>query len=170
MSNFFEQPLNPVMILDVNWSKFVSNTYGNWQIHFLDAFIEKENNQEPEEDKQSITDQLIKMNKDERKLYLLTVLREKCSKIMGFEDADLLSTETGLREQGADSLMIFSMRAAINKLLHIDMDVSTFFNYPTLSKLTDYIMNSILPKEEEETETMELDETLEKLNSLIYNS
>ena len=67
---------------------------------------------------------------------------------MGFDNGKL-QADASFKEQGADSLMIFSMRTAINKLLDTDINVSAFFNYPTLVKLVDYLVDEVIFADEE---------------------
>ena len=124
---------------------------------------------ETKEENSSIITKLEAMDADERKEHLLNVLQLRCGKIMGFENQQLPKIDVGLREQGADSLMIFSMRTAVNKMLGTSIDVSTFFNYPTLDELTDHLLNYILfVKEEKEEETVEsAEDILDEISKLI---
>lgn len=162
---FIQQPVNNLMILDINWKKFGSNTIGQWQENYVDTMIEKKE----ESGEESIIDKLDAMSMDERKEYLLQILQERCAKIMGFEKGQLPSANVGLREQGADSLMIFSMRTTVNKMLHTNLDVTTFYNYPTLQNLTDYILTEVLYENEvsEEADDTDIDDALNELNKLI---
>ncbi|CAM5214806.1 Type I polyketide synthase OS=Lysinibacillus sphaericus OX=1421 GN=LS41612_16950 PE=4 SV=1 [Lysinibacillus sphaericus] len=61
--------------------------------------------------------------------------------------------------------MIFSMRTAINKLLGIDVNVSVFFNYPTIVKLSDYLLSEVLILENENMG--ELEEQSENIDDLL---
>ena len=62
----------------------------------------------------------------ERHNYLQEKLKNIAATLMGFEDASLLVLDQSLTEQGADSLMIFSMRNEINKLISKELDISVF--------------------------------------------
>lgn len=142
---FFEEPYNGMVIADMDWKKMSRNTRGNWQEVFLAGLVEqKEEVQETEQQDASLLQELSEKNDEDRRAYLLHVLQEKCGAIMGFAKGDLPSADIGLREQGADSLMTFSMRSGINKMLGVNLDVSTFFNYPTLSDLTNYLLDEVL--------------------------
>lgn len=155
IADFFEQPFENLLIADVDW-----NVLGNSlkSAAGKTAFLSKLMSAEQESvsavsDEQSseVLRELQELQKDERKEFLMKKLQVICGKVMGF-DQDQISPDDAFREQGADSLMIFSMRTAINKLLGTDINVSAFFNYPTISKLTSFILDEILQFEEKEEE------------------
>lgn len=156
---FFENPINELVIADVDWNKFKENSYSEWQTNFINQLVVTEN----KESKNNIIDILDSKSMTERYEYLLDQLKAIFGKVLGHENSHVVSTSIGLREQGADSLMIFSMRTAVNKLLKTNIDVTTFYNYPSLDVLTKYILGQVLYKDEEEG----LDVSLEDLNNLL---
>ena len=122
---------------------------------------------ETEQDDQdnTVLETLKSLSREEREEFLIEKLQVTCGKIMGFEKNQLLSVDKAFREQGADSLMIFSMRTAINKLLRTDINVSVFFNYPTIVKLAEYLLNEVLVIEDEKME--EKEEKAESIEDLL---
>lgn len=171
IEQFFARPFANTVIADVSWDKLGANLSGDWQGKFLSEILVEDvkETKETKEENSSIITKLEAMDADERKEHLLNVLQLRCGKIMGFENQQLPKIDVGLREQGADSLMIFSMRTAVNKMLGTSIDVSTFFNYPTLDELTDHLLNDILfVKEEKEEETVEsAEDILDEISKLI---
>ena len=123
---------------------------------------------EQEEQDNAVLETLKSLSREEREEFLIEKLQGICGKIMGFEKDQLLSVDKAFREQGADSLMIFSMRTAINKLLGTDINVSVFFNYPTIVNLAEYLLNEVLFLEEENMKEIEdIAESVEDLLSEI---
>ena len=96
-----------------------------------------------QQDSEQIREKLKTLPDNERKAYLCEKLQDIFGKIMGF-DKGQLSIEEGVSEQGADSLMIFSMNAAVNQLLESNLTVSVFFEYPSITKLADYLLREVL--------------------------
>jgi NAD(P)-dependent dehydrogenase (short-subunit alcohol dehydrogenase family) len=144
ISQFMNQPYTDTIIADFRWDKMRRNI-NKWQGIFLSEILGEQVQNEMESDEESeLSISLNSLAQEERKEYLLTVLQERCGKIMGFTTDRLLSVDIALREQGADSLMIFTMRTTINKLLGTNIDVSTFFNYPTLIALTNYLIDEVI--------------------------
>ena len=84
---------------------------------------------------------------------------------MGFQGDQKLDPYSSISEQGADSLMTFTMRSNMNKLLGTTLAVSVFFNYPSLDQLTDYLLEDVLVFEEEEQDE-DIDDLLESINKL----
>lgn len=147
ISTFFDKPSVNIVIADINWSKLKNNFIGAGKQEFLEKITvedSKEESMSNEKNDNTILIKLKEINPEDRKEYLMNELQVICGKIMGFDKNELLSTETSFKEQGADSLMIFSMRTVINKALNTDINVSTFFNYPTLDKLSEYLIDEIL--------------------------
>ena len=69
--------------------------------------------------------------------------------------------------------MIFSLRNEIKALLHVQVDISVFFNYPSLRKLNDYLLTEAMSFEEKEekgitvSDKESVDDILSEINSLI---
>ncbi|SES73464.1 type I polyketide synthase [[Clostridium] polysaccharolyticum] len=144
IDEFFEQPYENLVLSYIDWNKAVqyvrhSKGRGNL-IADIDGVRKRES--QPDEDKvnqRNIREELNKLSEPERKVYLSRQLQDVFGRIMGF-DKGQLSIDEGMSEQGADSLMIFSMNAAVNQLLEMNLTVSVFFEYPTITKLVDYIL------------------------------
>lgn len=171
IEQFFERPFKNIMIADIDWEKMDKNSEGDWQKMFLtelsSEFIRNDTSENKEE---SLIDDLIQLEQTERKELLLNILSNKFAKIMGYGAGDVPLGNVGLREQGADSLMIFSMRSTVNKLLSIDIDVSAFFNYPTLLDLVDYLLENFLnPQPIVEKENADDFESTDKILAELEN-
>jgi len=161
IEQFFSQPFGDLMIADIDWKTMGNNTNENSQRALLaDILAEYSVQKKSDDEDTSILDTLKSMEKrDEKKAFLLDILQKVCGKIMGFSRSELLDVNIALREQGADSLMMFSMRSTVNKQLNTDIDVSTFFNYPTLVELTNYLIDQVLYAEIEEVLDEQIDES-----------
>ena len=108
------------------------------------------------------------MTKKEVRRLLRNRITQICREVMGYEEDDVLDENTAFKELGADSLMIFSMRNAINTLIKGDVGVSDFYNYATIEKLTNHIMEDILViEQEEEIKKDSLDDLANELSSLL---
>ncbi|RKJ38067.1 hypothetical protein D7X25_30970, partial [bacterium 1XD42-8] len=100
--------------------------------------------QEKDINNDSILEQLISAEEETRVDLLSNYLQQVCAKIMGFTLNENLDVNVSFKEQGADSLMIFSIRSIINKALNVEMNISALYNYPTISKLTEYLIDEVL--------------------------
>ncbi|CAM5709961.1 Type I polyketide synthase OS=Lysinibacillus sphaericus OX=1421 GN=LS41612_16950 PE=4 SV=1 [Lysinibacillus sphaericus] len=118
-----------------------------------------------QDEKDNFLETLMSLSGEGQNELLIEKLQSICGKIMGFDHNQVLSIDKAFQEQGADSLMIFSMRTAINKLLGIDVNVSVFFNYPTIVKLSDYLLSEVLILENENMG--ELEEQSENIDDLL---
>ena len=107
------------------------------------------------------------MTKKEVRRILRDRISQICREVMGYGDVEL-DENTAFKELGADSLMIFSMRNAVNKMIQGDVGVSDFYSYATIEKLTNHIVDDILVIEERDEVVEEsLDDLANELDSLL---
>lgn len=172
IEDFMDQPYENLLIADVEWNTLVSSMEtAAGKTEFLSRLVSEKVikvDTVQEEMDNLFLETLMSLSREDREGLLIEKLQSICGKVMGFENNQVLSVDKAFQEQGADSLMIFSMRTAINKLLCIDVNVSVFFNYPTIVKLTEYLLSEVLVLEDENMkETEEKAESIEDLLSEI---
>ena len=162
-----DKPRKHVVAADVNWTKYAENVGKSQAEHFIVELVDKSNNEEKlsDPDNDNFLEELKALSADERKDVLLEKLQKVCSDIMGFQGEQKIDPYASISEQGADSLMTFTMRSNMNKLLGTTLAVSVFFNYPSLDQLTDYLLEDVLVFEEEEQDE-DIDDLLESINKL----
>lgn len=66
--------------------------------------------------------------------------------IIGAERMSSYSADTPLMELGIDSIELVELRAIVNKRLSIELDTTNFFQYNTVDKLSNYIIERKLPQ------------------------
>lgn len=165
-----------VMAADMNWNLINEKTDNLEVSHFLSKLVTtKEVSREStskDEQTNNISSELEKLNSEERSELLLNKLKSVVSKIMGYVDDESILVDVPVTEQGADSLMIFSIKAEITKLMNLDLDISVFYNYPTLKGLNEYILKQMFKesnkddgKKTDKSESVE--DLLLEINSLI---
>lgn len=170
IEDFMDQPYENLLIADVEWNTLASSMEtAAGKTEFLSKLVSERDLKEgtEQEEMANLLETLMSLSKEEREEFLIEKLQSICGKIMGFENNQVLAMDKAFQEQGADSLMIFSMRTAINKLLCIDVNVSVFFNYPTIVKLVEYLLNEVLAFEDQNMKEEEDAESLEDLLSEI---
>ena len=95
-------------------------------------------------DHSDILETLGKATPENRQSILSAYLQNIVAKVMEFPAGRLPLTDKSLMEQGADSLMMFSIRNEISKITGKEMNVSIMFNYPTICELSGYLISSQL--------------------------
>lgn len=84
---------------------------------------------------------------------LMTAEVEKCTRqVSGSTGVETISTNRPLVEQGFDSLMSVELRNVLNKTFDIKLHSSVVFDYPTIEKLSDYILHDVLAFANNKTE------------------
>ena len=163
IGSLLDKPRKYVVAADVNWNKYAENVGKAQAEHFIVELIDKPNGEitVSDTDNGKFVEELKALSEDERKEVLLEKLQKLCSDIMGFHGEQKLDPHSSISEQGADSLMTFTMRTNLNKLLGTNLTVSVFFNYPSLDQLTDYLLEDVLEFEDED-----IDDLLESINKL----
>jgi short-subunit dehydrogenase len=177
IEDFMDQPYENLLIADVVWNSLGDSLkHAAGKNEFLSKLISEVNMKEvsePDGLNSDIVTILENLSEEERKDFLIDKLQGICGKIMGYEKGLLLSVDEAFQVQGADSLMIFSMRTAVNKLLGTDVNVAVFFNYPSIVKLAEYLLDEILILEEDdmvaittEAESESIEEILSEISML----
>lgn len=147
IGEFLKKPYETLLLADVDWDKLKdSMQQAKGKEAFLSELLTKKQDkakQEESSDSKNLKEQLFKLPEGERKTFLCEKLQDTFGKIMGF-DKGQLSIEEGLSDQGADSLMMFSMNAAVNQMLQLNLTVSVFFDYPNIGKIVEYLLKDVL--------------------------
>jgi len=173
----FLKDLPMIVVADANWQLFCQKTSVDEVTQFLMNFITKDQAFGQQNDTASVKEEVIttlsRLGETERYEYLLGMLHAAAARIIGFNDKSQLSIDSSFTEQGVDSLMIFSLRNEIKALLDLQVDISVFFNYPSLRKLNDYLLSEAMNFETTEDSAAEVnddetvDDILSEINSLI---
>ncbi|WP_035178644.1 type I polyketide synthase [Alkalihalobacterium bogoriense] len=71
---------------------------------------------------------------------IMTILQQKLAGILGFVVTD---TNRSLLEMGVDSIKVPELQRELEEAFAIDLPVTLVFDYPTLSKMTNYINNRL---------------------------
>jgi len=169
ISGFFEKPFTNIIAADIDWEKYVENS-DNEERAFYSKISKKNHVREEQKDidvAYTILHELKDMTHDNRKDALIFELQNICKNILGFGQGQQPQADKTFKELGADSLMIFSIRNSINKLLKTDLNVSAFFNYPTLAKLAEYLNDDILFPLENEIDEHDLELEIEQMISAL---
>lgn len=135
-----------ILVADVDWQAF-ANKMGSEDIKNVlsDLINIKGVPKETEEIRTlDILNKLKELKPEERHSELLLHLQFLVAKIMGFDDYQQVSVDKALMEQGADSLMVFSMRNELSKITGKTLNATIFFNYPSLVKISDYLLSEVL--------------------------
>lgn len=174
----FNKDISSIVVVDADWRLFAEKTGVEEVTKFLSTFTEQESlvSKNKENSKEDFIEKFKTLDSSERSEYLIKKLQEITAEIMGFNVINNLSVDKSFIEQGADSLIIFSIRNEIKKLVNEEIDISVFYNYPSLRKLSEYILKDVIALEnleedevikEKEIETESVDEILSQINSLI---
>ena len=175
IDKLFNKDISSLVVVDADWKLFAEKTGVDEVTKFLSDFIEEENSViKNKAIKEDLIEKLKTLDPGDRSDYLLKKLQQITAGIMGFKDINSLSLDKTFTEQGADSLIIFSIRNEIKKLINEEIDISVFFNYPSLRKLSEYLLKDVIALENiEEVEVVEekpietVDDILSEINSLI---
>lgn len=152
ITEFFRRPNKNLIIADLNLEVLSGTLSGTGKEEFLSLVSEMKTEYAAaiEADTTEIMEELKALSDAEKKEYIIKKIQMICCKVMGFDLEHAPLSDTTFREMGSDSLMMFSIRSAINEKFGINIDVSILFNYPTIELVTDYLVNEILFNQEED--------------------
>lgn len=118
-------------VFNVNWAEYSTKSviFPSWLTHLV-------------HDKKIYINYLSKLNKakkSDKKQVLKEILLDIITSTIGLSAAGRIEDNVGFYDVGMDSLLALEIQNKINKYLNIKVNDTVAFDYPTLSKLTDYI-------------------------------
>ncbi|RVU40808.1 SDR family NAD(P)-dependent oxidoreductase [Rheinheimera riviphila] len=82
----------------------------------------------------------------QRLTLLLEQMNTITAKVLGYSPQQSLDPDLPLMDLGADSLMMVEARSQLASAYRVKLPASFFFNYPTLRKAADYLLQQALPE------------------------
>ena len=137
-----------VGVFPVNWSKFLRQFLGGQKMPFLSALISTE---------PSLTQKsafLLKFEAtvaSERRSLLVDHVRCQVAPVLGINNPKSISLGAGFFDLGMDSLTSVELRNKLQTSLESSLPSTLAFDYPTVDKLVDYLLQNVLDKESSET-------------------
>lgn len=144
----FELQINETYILDINWKQYLQFVPESQLTGIYKLFDSQSIQKAPS--KTDLISTLIKAKQAKRFDILQKFIKELLAKIMGYQDTNKISTDNPLMDQGVDSLIFLQLKEKLTKALNCRIEVSIFFNYPTIDSITEYILKDILVLQEDE--------------------
>jgi acyl transferase domain-containing protein len=80
----------------------------------------------------------------QRPRLLLSHLQAQAARVLGYDETAQMVADRPLMEQGFDSLLAVEMKNRLNRMFQISLPVSLLFDYPTLEKITEYMLFEVL--------------------------
>lgn len=143
IEEFFANPYHVLMIANIKWDKFISNASGQAVRELLIGMGTTGKDGKKQSAESNRLD-LTGVSAKEATGLVETRIKASCMNIMGYDRPELVDSDATFSELGANSLMMFSIRSEINKMLKIDLNVSFLYTYPTVSKLVHYLVYDML--------------------------
>jgi NAD(P)-dependent dehydrogenase (short-subunit alcohol dehydrogenase family)/SAM-dependent methyltransferase/acyl carrier protein len=179
LEQLFSQPATQVGVIPIKEMQFVTH-YGDYPFFFdLKQYPQTTIDGESHEQDDGVVSTTaipaglpaelsLKINKaspEEKHTILLNFVHETAQQVLGFAPSQTLKTNKSLMEQGLDSLQAVEMRNYLSKGLKTTLSASLLLNYPSISKLVEYLEQEIL-KLEEPVETVQKEDEYDHLNDL----
>lgn len=99
----------------------------------------------------SLSAQLSDLSPEKRIEILTTKLQQEVARIVGIESPEKIDTRQGIMDMGLDSLMAVEFRNRLSKLIGQRLPATLVFDYPTLGRMTPYILQILFPANGEPT-------------------
>ncbi|WP_342355217.1 beta-ketoacyl synthase N-terminal-like domain-containing protein [Spirosoma utsteinense] len=128
----------------IDWDKFDSV----YRMHSVSPILIDSKVPENGDDHQAVVSEslqrLMAMYPAERHTYLLELLSAKVAAVLGYRAGQRVPIDIGLFDLGLDSITALSLKESIEKELQIKLKQTVAFNYPTISRMADYLMTEHL--------------------------
>ncbi|MBU2277167.1 MAG: SDR family NAD(P)-dependent oxidoreductase [Gammaproteobacteria bacterium] len=89
---------------------------------------------------------LQQADEGDRLVLLLEQMSTITARVLGYSPQQVLDPDLPLMDLGADSLMMVEARSQLASAYQVKLPASFFFNYPTLRKAADYLLQQMLPE------------------------
>jgi len=161
-------------VADVDWPVFGASHGLSGKTGLFAALVAEGKRGQPEADKpntvRDITAELRKALPVERsgllRLYLQDIVRET----LGYGESEPIAADQPLVAQGFDSLMSVDMRNRLGRGLGTVLPASLLFDYPTLDRIGDYLLQSVIHFDEAPAESapaVTADQLLSEIEKLL---
>ena len=163
-------------VIDINWSQYVHHLLPEQKSGFYSALIADlpSTGTGGGAETSLIIKELSDATIEERPQLLLSFMQDLAGSVIG--ESQTLPEDAPLMEQGFDSMMAVDLKNRLNKALHSNLPASLLFEYPTLTKITDFLLDEILsfedadliaPSAQEEKEDTTVEALLEEIDDLL---
>jgi acyl carrier protein len=75
-------------------------------------------------------------------------IKETVKRVLGIKDGNIISYNKPLGELGIDSLLGLEIKKNIDSAVGLNLPATLVFNYPTIDKITEYLLIDVLNKKE----------------------
>lgn len=144
---------NQIGVWEINWTNYFQNQQGKKVIRFLENFEKLAEN--VIDQNYPLLSMLKKKPAKERLDAFLLHMQEEVTLLMGFDSTDDVDPKQPLLDLGVDSLVAIDLSNRLQKSINLELEISVFFEYPTLSELSTYILNNVLKLGEEKGDEVE---------------
>lgn len=170
IQNSLRQYSGSFMAVFVDWNKFSSGSNNPHIKHLIHRFV----NSGSEMEAQKVQDDFLSQVKDKSRKEIKHLLKDRvrsiCCKEMGYGDGDI-SDDATFKELGADSIIMFAIRNGLNEMLQCNINVSDLYNYSTVQKLTEHIMDTVFAANDsgsgDTVDSEQIDQLASELTSLL---
>ncbi len=179
LNTLLTEEITQPCVIDVDWAKYAESRaldgrHGFFSMLLGESKVKKKTDKFESKEQNLILDELKQCSDGQRKNTLVAFLKQTALDVLGYSETEQISTDQPLVDQGFDSLMSVEMRNRLGKSLNQSLPASLLFDYPTLEKIAEYLLEEVL-KVEEETGTSEVqtkagrasDDLLSEIDELV---
>ena len=129
-------------VVNADWQR-VSESFSIRKSLTLFEEITEHSKPLPERDPSQGLPFLADLPEDEKLIALLNLLRTPLGQILGLAPSESIDIERGFFDQGMDSVKALEFRESIDDLTGIRLEATDIFDYPTLSRLGQYLLSLV---------------------------
>ncbi len=97
---------------------------------------------------QAVATQLMSLENAQRDSYLSNYLMERVAAVLGTNSRNIPASEP-LQSLGVNSLLAVEIRNSLGRSLGLKLPATLMFDYPTIEKLSDYLLSQLITPQEE---------------------
>ncbi|MBF0099980.1 MAG: SDR family NAD(P)-dependent oxidoreductase [Desulfobacterales bacterium] len=131
----YEKPVQ-ISVMDIDWKSY--NVNSSVQSDFLSLWVQFK----PAKPSEFI-ENIKQLPFEQKSRLILEQIQEHAGKVMGYASHQRVDIDEPLMDQGFDSLMAVEFRNRLSQLIGKTLPVTLLFDYPTLEKIRDFILEHL---------------------------
>lgn len=141
MADAIVRDIDRIAITPIDWTRLARRGSAP---KLLERLLPKSGRARSSGDASALTTKLAALDGRARRDALGLALKELAARVLGMPSASAVDEHKPLQEFGLDSLMAVELRNGLSKLVGKRLPATLVFDYPTLDKITDYLLENVL--------------------------
>ena len=145
-------------VLDIDWQQYVDYVSDVKEFKLFEGLTENSKTIAQNGSKTENVDISKKLHDtlpEKRQEILMSIVQDVAKRVIGMDQSLEIPVDKPLMDEGFDSLMAVEMRNRLYNVLSLKLPVTLLFDYPTIEKISNFMLQEIFPDVEDKDQKSE---------------